>query len=68
MFICYAKNLYCPKPVIAEINGVATALGASWWQAVILPVASKDAVLHAWCAYWPVLFNPNGGFGAQSGK
>ena len=51
----------CPKPVIAEITVWRLLLGVSLWQAVIWRWHLKLRNLHAWCAYWPVLFDPNGG-------
>ena len=62
------KIVTCPKPVIAEIDGVATAAGASWLQAVILRWRLKQRNFAPLVCILACFVHANGGFVTQSGK
>src|SRR5215210_6577224 len=54
-----------PKPVVAAVEGVATAAGCQLVASCDLAVASESATFDAWRRYRIVLFDPHGGAVAQ---
>ncbi len=56
----------CPKPVIAEVTGIATAAGCQLVASCDLAIAANTAQFsYAGRAYRPVLLHPDGGAVAQ---
>ena len=62
------KIVTCPKPVIAEIDGVATAAGCQLVASCDLAVASETAQFCTPGVHIGLFCSTNGGVVAQSGK